>query len=135
MKPMKLVNGTGNSRQQHKTHATTLPATPWIYPSKRVQKCPNRPRIKGDTANFDEFCEISYNSFSFGPKIMFLDSFESSQVGISPYPAVPLPGFIGFMWVSCGFRVGFMGFMWVSCRLGFIGFMGFIGFIWVSCRE
>jgi hypothetical protein len=38
-------------------------------------------------------------------------------------------GFIGFMWVSCGFHVGFMGFigfMWVSC-----GFH--VGFIWVSC--
>src|SRR5271168_1894159 len=58
-------------------------ATPRIYPSKRVQKCPKRPRIEGDTANFNEFCEISCNSFSFDPKIMFLDSFESSRVGLS----------------------------------------------------
>jgi hypothetical protein len=83
MKPMKLGNGMDNPCQQHTTCGTTLPATPRIYPSKRVRKCPNRPRIKGDTANFDEFCEISYNSFSFGPKIMFLDSFELSRVGLS----------------------------------------------------
>ena len=34
-------------------------------------------------ADFDEFYEISYNYLICGPKIMFLDLFESSQVGLS----------------------------------------------------
>jgi hypothetical protein len=43
-------------------------------------------------------------------------------------------GFIGSMWVSCGFH-GFhrfhVGFVWVSC--GFhVGFR-FVGFMWVLC--
>ena len=40
-------------------------------------------------ADFDEFYEISYNSLSFCPKIMFLGSFESSRVGLS-WP-IPVP--------------------------------------------
>ena len=34
-------------------------------------------------ADFNEFYKISFNSLSFGPKIMFLESFESLQVGLS----------------------------------------------------
>src|ERR1700678_4748986 len=61
----------------------TLPATPQVYPSKRAQKRPKRPRIEGDRANFNEFHEISHISFSFGPKNMFLGLFKSPRVLLS----------------------------------------------------
>ena len=34
-------------------------------------------------ADFNKFYKISFNSLSFGPKIKFLESFESLQVGVS----------------------------------------------------
>src|SRR5271168_1486870 len=66
---MAQVNRASNP---YPTHGVPLPATPQVYPSKRAQKRPKRPRIEGDRANFDEFHEISHISFSFGPKNTFL---------------------------------------------------------------
>jgi len=47
---------------------------------------------------------------------------------------VPLPSFMGFMWVSCGFHVGFMGFMWVSWGFMWVSCGFHVGFLWVSHR-
>src|ERR1700678_1071766 len=76
------------------THGVLLPATPWVYPSKIAQKCPKRPRIEGDRANFNEFSEISHISFSFGPKNTFWACSKAHGYRYHnpyPYPAVPRP--------------------------------------------
>ena len=67
----------------------SLPVNPWVYPSKRVQEQPNRPRNEWDIPNFDDFHKISYNSLNSGPEIIFLDSFWKWRVGQSwPVPFI-----------------------------------------------
>ena len=73
---LNLGNGTGKPAGiEPATHTPTrgipLPITPRVYPSKQGRKRPKRPRNEWVIANFDEFHEISCNSLSFGPKIMF----------------------------------------------------------------
>ena len=65
------------------TCSVPVPATPWVFPSERAQEHRNWPRNERVMADFNEFYEISYKSLSFCPKIMFLDSFENSRVGLS----------------------------------------------------
>jgi hypothetical protein len=75
------------SSNPYPSRGVPVAVNPRVFPSKRVQEQPNRPRNEWDMANFDEFHEISYNSLNSGPKITFLDSFWRSRVGLS----VPVP--------------------------------------------